>query len=179
MSDDEPKSVIAYAHGGFDRPIRSLTVLVTLDVIIGILLVLINIAVLFNTVQTIRHPPAPDPDDSSADVVPESVAPWQQWTVVADAAVSVGLVSLLFVAASVMGRPGKERLGTRLHIVYAVTKIVLVLALSLLWSWSVDKGRIDRGVFGAAFTTGVIHPILILALLRQIRLQIRKREGLA
>ncbi len=177
MSEPADKPVLTYAQGGFDRPLRGWTLLRVFDVLVGIHLGIVNSMILTSAVKVLQGGPAPQPVDAESG--PATLAVWQYWATAIDAAISIALVVLLFAAAWAMRRGRDDRRPWMLHLVYAAIKVTLVLTSALLYAWDVDKTRLDWGVFGSAFMVGLIHPILMLSLLAQIRTEMWRRGATA
>lgn len=112
---DAPTSkppTLAYAQGGFEKPPRTWTLLGTFNVLVGAMMVWFNLSILSHTWAKLYGPPAPPPHPSS-DVMHVTVARWQHWVVLTDAAVSVALVGLLLagVVAIALRKTGRPRSG--------------------------------------------------------------------
>jgi hypothetical protein len=181
MADQPDKlPTLQYAQGGFEKPSRTWTLLGIFDVLAGVMLIWFNGASFAHTLNKLYGPPPlPAPWPDSSDVVQITIARWQHWTVLVDAAVSVALVVLLFVAVWAMLRPRTERLAIRLHVIYVWLKLILVLIVASLYGWNVDKARLDWGLFATTLMLGAIHPLMVIALVVQIWKQVRVRRMIA
>ena len=176
MTDPHPKPpTLSYARGNFDKPPLAWKTLRQFDYLAIVWMVLLNAVMFRNLYEKLRTPPVPPPPPWDEEWV--AVAQWQYSTALCDTALSIVLLGILIAAVWAMGKPTMERRAVRLHYVYVVLKLILVLTLSLLWGWSVDKAKMAWSEVAYGLVWGAFHPAIVLALLRQVNKELRKRRG--